>query len=421
MESLNRVIAKAPENKEAFLDRALVHVEIGNKQEALSDYTKSGIKPTPIDPIKDPDKMKLAHAIVEELKETVQIPFDMAMGSAEGIAGNLKRLPGNLVDVTKAYARLPLDATHLVFSAITDPKQVSMQMVDETMALVDYIEKTTIDDFLSKALGVEGKAEWLKLPVADKFKRILRAANDVVMDVAVPGTAFKAAKEFQALNKAMKVAGLEVTASQKGLELAHATNVGSKIVRGEEVAEILVPLRTAEQKAASVAGKAAMSEDVASVFATLKTSEQRAAFKEGLAFAEEIAADFNATALERGIIAEGKAATAIEEGLYSGLDKLVFQSESEAYIVAKNGGKHASVITEFGGKPAKEIQKSIRSYEKLIIEHKDKVANPSKYCPDWDTFHPNRQKALVEKIWPTEIQCYTEQMDILQTILNKRQ
>ena len=262
MESLNRVIAKAPENKEAFLDRALVHVEIGNKQEALSDYTKSGIKPTPIDPIKDPDKMKLAHAIVEELKETVQIPFDMAMGSAEGIAGNLKRLPGNLVDVTKAYARLPLDATHLVFSAITDPKQVSMQMVDETMALVDYIEKTTIDDFLSKALGVEGKAEWLKLPVADKFKRILRAANDVVMDVAVPGTAFKAAKEFQALNKAIKVVKLEIAAGQNGLELAHATNVGSKIVRGEEIAEILVPLRTAEQKAASVAGKTSIVESM---------------------------------------------------------------------------------------------------------------------------------------------------------------
>ncbi|NNM43448.1 MAG: hypothetical protein HKM07_03815, partial [Chlamydiae bacterium] len=54
-----------------------------------------------------------------------------------------QRAPGNLVDVTKAYTRLPLDATNLVFSAITDPKQVSMQMVDETMALVDYIEKTT--------------------------------------------------------------------------------------------------------------------------------------------------------------------------------------------------------------------------------------------------------------------------------------
>lgn len=28
------------------------------------------------------------------------------------------------------------------------------------------------------------------------------------------------------------------------------------------------------------------------------------------------------------------------------------------------------------------------------------TANPPKYCQDWDNFHPNRKKALVEKVWP---------------------
>jgi hypothetical protein len=47
--------------------------------------------------------------------------------------------------------------------------------------------------------------------------------------------------------------------------------------------------------------------------------------------------------------------------------------------------------------------------------------NPAKYCPNWETFHPNRRKALVEKIWPAEIECYVEQRDILQTILSQKQ
>jgi tetratricopeptide (TPR) repeat protein len=111
----------------------------------------------------------------------------------------------------------------------------------------------------------------------------------------------------------------------------------------------------------------------------------------------------------------------LEQAIDSTCESWLAKSPSEAYIAAKNGGKHARIITEFSGKPVNEIQKSIRSYEKLIAEHKDKIANPSKYCPDWDTFHPNRQIALVEKIWPNEIQCYTEQRDVLQTILNQRQ
>ena len=96
------------------------------------------------------------------------------------------------------------------------------------------------------------------------------------------------------------------------------------------------------------------------------------------------------------------------------------KSPSEAYITAKNGGRHADLIPKFSKKPIKEIEKSIHSYEKLIAEHKDKIANPSKYCPDWDNFHPNRQKALVEKVWPSEIQCFTEQRDILKIVLDQR-
>lgn len=75
----------------------------------------------------------------------------------------------------------------------------------------------------------------------------------------------------------------------------------------------------------------------------------------------------------------------------------------------------------FGDKSIREIQKSIRSYEKLIVEHKDKIANPSKYCPDWDKMDPRHKKSLVEVKWPAEIQCYTEQRDVLQSMLDLKQ
>jgi len=111
----------------------------------------------------------------------------------------------------------------------------------------------------------------------------------------------------------------------------------------------------------------------------------------------------------------------LEQAIDSTCENWLAKSPSEAYLTAKGGGRHAPLISKFSEKPIREIQKSINSYEKLILVHEDKIVNPSKYCPKWDSFHPNRQRALVEKIWPAEIECYTEQRDILQTILNQKQ
>lgn len=109
----------------------------------------------------------------------------------------------------------------------------------------------------------------------------------------------------------------------------------------------------------------------------------------------------------------------LEQAIDSTCESWLAKSSSEAYITAKNGGKHARLIELNEGKSVKEIQKSIKSYEKLIELHKDKIANPSKYCPGWDAMDPRRQNALINKRWPAEIQCFTEEKDILQTILEQ--
>lgn len=110
----------------------------------------------------------------------------------------------------------------------------------------------------------------------------------------------------------------------------------------------------------------------------------------------------------------------LESTINSRLDRLVSQSESEVLKAAIRKDSHVKMVRDYLDKPAKEIQKGIRSYEKLITEHKDKIANPSKFIPNWDKLHPERQDALINKKWPAEIQCYTEQRDVLQSILNER-
>ena len=115
-----------------------------------------------------------------------------------------------------------------------------------------------------------------------------------------------------------------------------------------------------------------------------------------------------------------KQAGKLEDAVNNGLNRVVSRSKSEAYIVAKNGGKHAPLLPQFEGKTAKEIQKSIKSYEKQIALHQDKIANPSSHIPEWHELDPRRQDALINRRWPAEIQCYEEQRDVLQSILNQR-
>lgn len=82
--------------------------------------------------------------------------------------------------------------------------------------------------------------------------------------------------------------------------------------------------------------------------------------------------------------------------------------------------KHGKWRETYQKRSSKEIQKGVRSLKKQIEIHKDKIANPKKYCPDWDSFRPERKKALVEKLWPSEIQKFEEQKIILNDILMNR-
>ncbi len=111
----------------------------------------------------------------------------------------------------------------------------------------------------------------------------------------------------------------------------------------------------------------------------------------------------------------------LEGAINDALENFATKSPSEAYIIAKSGGKHADLIPQYSGRSIKEIQKGIKSYDKQVAIHKDKIANPSTYCPDWNKMDPRHKKSLVEVKWPAEIESYTEQGHVLQSILDLKQ
>ncbi len=77
--------------------------------------------------------------------------------------------------------------------------------------------------------------------------------------------------------------------------------------------------------------------------------------------------------------------------------------DGKAYQVAKEGGKHSNFYTQYITKSSEEIQRGIRSIEKQIAEHEDKIANPQKYIEDFSKLDPRQQEAPINRNWPSDI------------------
>lgn len=307
---------------------------------------------------------------LEDYKQfTAQTPKTDSLSISEFSLGVAKGLPKGVYESGEGLLLFMGDF-------VKHPIQTSRQIVDSVSTLVDLVRN---DEWGVVAEGLSPElhqlvTQWDTLPSEKRGELAGYALGKHGADILVPGALAKVA------SKSVKSAQ-ELAAVCKNLQIAQETLV----------------LETAAEIGSS-----------AKIAEVVRNGQTIAFLGEELGF----------NAQEMGQLKKlGKLEQAIDNACESWLAK----SPSEAYIAAKNGGKHARIITEFSNKPVKEIQKSISSYEKLITEHKDKIANPSKYCPDWDIMDPRRKDALVNKRWPAEIQCYTEQSEILQTILNQRQ
>jgi len=100
--------------------------------------------------------------------------------------------------------------------------------------------------------------------------------------------------------------------------------------------------------------------------------------------------------------------------------KVIGRGTSKAYDIARQGGKHAGFYKQYLNKSNVEIQKGIKSLEKQIAEHQEKIANPEKYIPNFRQLNPRQQEALITEKWLGDIQRQMEQKDILEGILRGR-
>ena len=92
------------------------------------------------------------------------------------------------------------------------------------------------------------------------------------------------------------------------------------------------------------------------------------------------------------------------------------KSSGSAYETAKSGGEHAGTYKTYSSKTNKELEKSIKSQQKNIDIHNDKIANPDKYVSDFYKKDKRYQEGLIKR-WKNEVSIYEAEKEILEGIL----
>ena len=90
-----------------------------------------------------------------------------------------------------------------------------------------------------------------------------------------------------------------------------------------------------------------------------------------------------------------------------------------AYKLAKAGEIHGDTYKTYLHKPANQLRKGIRSFQRRIDEHQDKLANPRKHWPGWDNLTKKHQQNAISD-WKHEIKGFTEHRLIYEGILKNR-
>ncbi len=92
---------------------------------------------------------------------------------------------------------------------------------------------------------------------------------------------------------------------------------------------------------------------------------------------------------------------------------------SNAYEVAKAGGKHAPWYKQQLDLGYRQLEKGIQSIEKQIADHESWIADPQKKVKDWTDRDPRYQAGLLKK-WQQDIARQKEQVEILKGVLKEK-
>ena len=88
-------------------------------------------------------------------------------------------------------------------------------------------------------------------------------------------------------------------------------------------------------------------------------------------------------------------------------------------MIINENDKHYGEYIKLTEQSDFQLLRSIRSYEKNLYEHKDKILNPNKYIDDWLEL-PNDNKNGTILYWEKEIESFKIKLELAKTVANER-
>ena len=87
--------------------------------------------------------------------------------------------------------------------------------------------------------------------------------------------------------------------------------------------------------------------------------------------------------------------------------------------IARAGGRHAGLLRVYQEKSAAEIQRALRSYERQVELHRQKIHSPEQFVQDWGTQHAHAQRGLLRH-WQEDMVRNQELAEIMRGLLRER-
>jgi hypothetical protein len=94
-------------------------------------------------------------------------------------------------------------------------------------------------------------------------------------------------------------------------------------------------------------------------------------------------------------------------------------TERNAYEVARAGGRHAGLLRVYQEKSTSELQRALRSYERQVALHRQKIEHPEQFVRDWDQKSTRVQSGL-RRHWQEDVVRNQELADVMRSILRER-
>jgi hypothetical protein len=93
--------------------------------------------------------------------------------------------------------------------------------------------------------------------------------------------------------------------------------------------------------------------------------------------------------------------------------------QQNAYTIARAGGRHAGLLRTYERKSTAEIQRALRSYERQVELHRQKIHSPEQFVQDWSTLRSHVQSGLLRH-WQEDVVCNQELAEIMRGLLRER-